>query len=195
MTPVFLDLMAHPRTLAIIRTMIGDWLHLDHAYGLQMDTLSVERGHTRPNLHGGPRTDQGEHQYQWFDGQMYNGLIVVMYNLEDVNPGDGRAHMRSGKPQGQPELQTGGGFTSRGESLVQGGGHAHLHGSPGARYHDLDFLESETSAVVQVFPGHSTWAQADILDDARELAANDLQRDLLRPPSVGKRSPVVFPEV
>ena len=27
----FLELMAHPRTLQIIRVMLGDWLRLDHA--------------------------------------------------------------------------------------------------------------------------------------------------------------------
>lgn len=43
----------------------------------------------RQNLHGGNRMAMGEHQYQWFQGRMYNGLLVVMYALEDVNPGDG----------------------------------------------------------------------------------------------------------
>ena len=50
----FMDLMAHPRTLQIIRVMIGDWLRLDHAYGLQMTretefakTCTEARGTTR----------------------------------------------------------------------------------------------------------------------------------------------------
>ena len=43
----------------------------------------------RQNLHGGTRMAMGEHQYQWFQGRMYNGLLVAMYALEDVNPGDG----------------------------------------------------------------------------------------------------------
>lgn len=33
--PMFLELMEHPRVLAIIREMCGDWLRLDHAYLLQ----------------------------------------------------------------------------------------------------------------------------------------------------------------
>ena len=192
--PVFLDLMAHPRTLGIIRTMIGDWLRLDHAYGLQMDTLSVERGHTRPNLHGGPRHDNGEHQYQWFDGQMFNGLIVVMYNLEDVNPGDGGLICVPGSHKANLNLRP----------PVE----SHLVVNPSFKAGDmLIFTEAlvhgtttwtsdrhRRALLYKYSPGHSTWAQADRLDDARELAANDLQRDLLRPPSVGKRSPVVFPE-
>lgn len=43
----------------------------------------------RQNLHGGNRMAMGEHQYQWFQGRMYNGLLVAMYALEDVNHGDG----------------------------------------------------------------------------------------------------------
>ena len=72
--PVFMDLMAHPRTLKIMRTIIGDWLRLDHTYGLQM-TRETE---VRDNLHGGLRADHGEHQYQWAYNMMWNGLIGVM---------------------------------------------------------------------------------------------------------------------
>jgi hypothetical protein len=55
----------------------ADGIHMDHTWS------------GRQNLHGGNRMATGEHQYQWFQGRMYNGLIVVMYALEDVNPGDG----------------------------------------------------------------------------------------------------------
>ena len=44
-------------------------------------------------------------------------------------------------------------------------------------------------------PGYSTWGKADDLDQYLEIAQNDLQRDLLRPPYVGKRTPLEFPEV
>ena len=80
--PIFMNLMAHPRTLSIMRTIIGDWLRLDHTYGLQM----TKDSEVRENLHGGLRADQGEHQYQWAYNRMWNGLIVVMYALEDVEP-------------------------------------------------------------------------------------------------------------
>lgn len=75
-----MELMAHPRTLQIMRVMIGNWLRLDHACGLQM---------TRETM----------------------------------------------------------------------------------------------------------WADAESLAPYRKLATTDLQRDLLRPPSVGGRSPLQFPEV
>src|SRR5687768_15577405 len=64
--PVFMDLAEQPRTLQVLRTMLGDWFRLDHAYGLQMKTTTVT--HAGDNLHGGPRDDQGEHQYQWSRG-------------------------------------------------------------------------------------------------------------------------------
>jgi hypothetical protein len=63
----------------------GDWLRLDHAYAIEMAPHQT----TAQNLHGGNRMAMGEHQYHWYQGRMYNGLLVVMYALEDVNPGDG----------------------------------------------------------------------------------------------------------
>ena len=82
---IFMEVMALPLTLRIMRVIIGDWMRLDHAYGIQM-TSDMD---THEYLHGGLRADQGEHQYQWANGRMWNGLIVIMYALEDVNPGDG----------------------------------------------------------------------------------------------------------
>lgn len=193
--PCFMDLMAHPRTLGIMRRMIGDWLRLDHAYGLQMDTTTVEREKARPNLHGGPRTDNGEHTYQWHDGEMYNGLIVVMYALADVNPGDGGFICVPGSHKGnmsyKPPVDS------------------HLVVNPSLRAGDmLIFTEAlvhgtttwtadrrRRSLLYKYSPGHSAWADVDRLEKYRKLATTDLQRDLLRPPSVGGRSPLQFPEV
>lgn len=112
--PSFLETMASPTTLEVIRVMCGDWLRLDHACAFRptppyayvwvarrldgatartrtlADGIHMDRSWSgRQNLHGGNRMATGEHQYQWFQGRMYNGLLVVMYALEDVNPGDG----------------------------------------------------------------------------------------------------------
>ena len=43
-------------------------------------------------------------------------------------------------------------------------------------------------------PGYSTWGKSEQLDQYLDLAQNDLQRDLLRPPYVGQRTPLDFPE-
>jgi ectoine hydroxylase-related dioxygenase (phytanoyl-CoA dioxygenase family) len=188
--PCFMELMAHPETLRIMRTMIGDWMRLDHAYGLQM-TRETE---THENLHGGPRHDQGEHQYQWVQGKMYNGLIVVMYALEDVNPGDGGFVCVPGSHKANvayaPEV------------------HSHLVVNPGLRAGDmLIFTEAlvhgtrrwrserrRRSLLYKYSPGYSTWVDASWTRKVEHLAANDLQRALLRPPSVGGREKVPFPE-
>jgi hypothetical protein len=191
--PCFLELMAHPRTLRIMRHMIGDWLRLDHAYGLQMDTGTVDRGHIKPNLHGGPRTDNGEHQYQWFNDRMYNGLIVAIYALEDVNPGDGGFICVPGSHKANLHFRPA--YDS------------HLVVNPSLRAGDmLIFTEAlvhgtttwtsprrRRSLLYKYSPGHSTWASVDHLDTLKAMAQNDLQRDLLRPPCVGGRTPIPFP--
>ena len=191
----FMDLMAHPRTLGIIRHMIGDWLRLDHHYGLQMDNTSVSKGKTKPNLHGGPRQDNGEHEYQWIDGKMYNGLIVVMYALEDVNPGDGGFIAVPGshksnmgvrhKPPVDSPLVTNpslkaGDMLIFTEALVHG---TNTWTSDGRR----------RSLLYKYSPGHSAWSEASGQERYLPITQNDLQRDLLRPPSVGGRKPLNFP--
>jgi hypothetical protein len=187
----FLGLMAHPRTLQIIRVMVGDWLRLDHAYAIQM-TRETE---AKENLHGGPRADQGEHQYQWLDGKMYNGLIVVMYALADVNPGDGGFICVPGSHKAnlvhRPPVTS------------------HLVVNPSLRAGDmLIFTEAlvhgtrrwqgehrRRSLLYKYSPGYSTWADYERMRRYCDLAKNDLQRDLLRPPHVGQRTPLKFPEV
>ncbi|MXY48552.1 MAG: hypothetical protein F4Y38_04530 [Gemmatimonadetes bacterium] len=192
--PVFMELMAHPGTLRIIRTMIGEWMRLDHAYGIQMDRLTVERGHVKPNLHGGPRHDHGEHQYQWFDGKMYNGLIVVMYALEDINPGDGglicvpgshKSNFRY-RPPVDSHLVANPSFMA-GDMLIFT--EALVHGTT-----TWTSDQRRRALLYKFSPGYSAWVSSDGLNDVRAIAANDVQRDLLRPPSVGKRTPVVIPE-
>ena len=194
---IFLELMAYPRTLSIIRHMIGDWLRLDHSYGLQMDKHSVEEGKTRPNLHGGPRADNGEHEYQWLDGKMHNGLIVVMYALEDVNPGDGGFIAVPGSHKANMGISY--------KPAVD----SHLVINPSLRAGDmLIFTEAlvhgtttwtsdnrRRSLLYKYSPGHSTWSEASNLEKYMPLTQNDLQRELLRPPSVGGRRPIDFPNV
>ncbi|MCA1595515.1 MAG: phytanoyl-CoA dioxygenase family protein [Chloroflexi bacterium] len=182
--------MAHPRTLQIMRVMIGDWLRLDHAYGIQMTRQMT----IRENLHGGPRADQGEHQYQWVRGRMYNGLIVVMYALEDVNPGDGGFVCVPGSHKANVAFEPP--FSS------------HLVVNPSLRAGDmLIFTEAlvhgssqwkserrRRSLLYKYSPGHSAWASAERMAPLAELATTDLQRELLRPPSVGGRKALPFPD-
>ncbi|MEE2657653.1 MAG: phytanoyl-CoA dioxygenase family protein [Candidatus Latescibacterota bacterium] len=189
--PIFLELMAHPRTLNIIRTIIGNWLRLDHAYAIEL-TKDTE---VKENLHGGLRADQGEHQYQWAYGKMWNGLIVVMYALEDVNPGDGGFICVPGSHKANTDYKP---------SVC-----SHLVVNPNLKAGDmLIFTEAlvhgtrkwesdkrRRSLLYKYSPGYSTWANPNDPKKYEAMATTQLQRDLLRPPYVGNRTPIDFPEV
>ncbi|HIC68480.1 MAG TPA: hypothetical protein EYO90_03000 [Candidatus Latescibacteria bacterium] len=189
---IFMEVMALPLTLRIMRVIIGDWMRLDHAYGIQM-TSDMD---TRENLHGGLRADQGEHQYQWANGRMWNGLIVIMYALEDVNPGDGgfvcvpgshKASFNSYKPPVDSHLVVNPSLKA-GDMLIFT--EALVHGTISWKSN-----RRRRSILYKYSPGYSSWAQPDSLKKYEALATSDVQRDLLRPPYVGKRSPIEFPEV
>ena len=192
--PMFMEVMALPRTLNVLETIIGKWMRLDHAYGLQMDTRSEERGDTRPNLHGGPLEDNGEHHYQWFNGKMYNGLTVVMYALRDVNPGDGGFICVPGshktnldfKPAVESHFVVNPTFEA-GDMLIFT--EALIHGT-----NTWTSADKRRSLLYKYSPGHSTWAIPENWEKLQALAANDLQRDLLRAPSIEGRTPVEIPE-
>ena len=79
---IFMEVMALPLTLRIMRVIIGDWMRLDHAYGIQM-TSDMD---THENLHGRLRADRVEHQCQWANGRMWNSLIVIMYGSRTSTP-------------------------------------------------------------------------------------------------------------
>jgi len=189
---IFMEVMALPLTLRIMRVIIGDWMRLDHAYGIQM-TSDMD---TRENLHGGLRADQGEHQYQWANGRMWNGLIVIMYALEDVNPGDGgfvcvpgshKASFNSYKPPVDSHLVVNPSLKA-GDMLIFT--EALVHGTISWKSN-----RRRRSILYKYSPGYSSWAQPDSLKKYEALATSDVQRDLLRPPYVGQRSPIEFPEV
>ena len=106
-------------------------------------------------------TDQGEHCYQWHQGRMYNGLVVVMFALEDVNPGDGGFHGVPGSHKAnhpfkpapdshlvvQPSLKAGDMLIFT-EALVHG---TRKWVSPKRR----------RSLLYKYSPGYSTWAEPD----------------------------------
>ena len=190
--PIFMNLMANPKTLDVIRSIIGDWMRLDHTYGLQMKHDSE----VRENLHGGLRADQGEHQYQWAHNRMWNGLIVVMYPLEDVKPEDGgfisvlgshKSNVNNYTPAVDSHLVHNPSLNA-GDMLIFT--EALVHGTRAWK------SQSKRRALLYKYsPGYSAWGPSDSLSPFLELAQNDLQRDLLRPPFVGNRSPINFPEI
>lgn len=80
------NLIDNPRITPYLEAIIGPRIRLDHIYA------DIIRGGLSPigaNLHGGGAPFAPSMYYRFQDGRMYNGLVVVAYNLHDVGPDDG----------------------------------------------------------------------------------------------------------
>ena len=113
----------------------------------------------------------------WNISKMWNGLIVVMYALEDINPGDGglicvpgshKANINSYKPPVDSHLVVNPAFKA-GDMLIFT--EALVHGTitwTGA--------DRRRALLYKYSPGYSTWSKADALDpylqDAQSFAHN-----------------------
>jgi ectoine hydroxylase-related dioxygenase (phytanoyl-CoA dioxygenase family) len=86
----FVDLLDHPLIMPILRFRLGDCFRLDRIYGMSMregmkrGRLHADYGATAPNS----GAQSGEY-YPFRDNQIYNGFIVVTWNLADAGPGIG----------------------------------------------------------------------------------------------------------
>ncbi len=204
--PIFMEVLAYPPTIEILKALLGEWLRFDHTFGMHMTSATpVQEG-----LHGGSLENQRSFWYQWAPGGvMHNGLIKVLYPLNDVNPGDGgficvpgshKSNIRYRPPEEShlvvnPSLRAGDMLIFT-EALV--------HGS---RQWVSDV--TRLSLIYSYGPGCLAWKRYETVEPYLQLATNDLQRDLLRPPFVGdydehsaattgewpmgRRTPVVVP--
>jgi Phytanoyl-CoA dioxygenase (PhyH) len=80
----FCDLLDHPAVMPALKFLLGDGFRLDHYYGI----------HLRPGtgplpLHGGNTPYDPPEYYHFRNGQMFNGLTVVAWNLTDTGPAHG----------------------------------------------------------------------------------------------------------
>ncbi|MEZ4621903.1 MAG: phytanoyl-CoA dioxygenase family protein [Caldilineaceae bacterium] len=80
----FCTLLDHPAIMPHLKVILGDGFRLDHYYGIYM-----RAGTERLNLHGGNTPYDPPEYYHFRNGQMYNGLTVVAWNLTDTGPGLG----------------------------------------------------------------------------------------------------------
>ncbi|MDX1935069.1 MAG: phytanoyl-CoA dioxygenase family protein [Capsulimonadales bacterium] len=80
------DLLAHPRVLPYLHALVGERCRLDHEY---LDVIRQGLGPIGAHLHGGGAPHDPSQYYRVVDGRMYNGLIVAVFALKDVRPGDG----------------------------------------------------------------------------------------------------------
>lgn len=178
--PCFMELLAHPRAIGILSVMLGDWLRFDHAFGIEMNKAAS----VLENLHAGQLKNQGAFWYQWFNGQMQNGLIKVIYALNDVNPGDGGFICIPGShksnlsyhPKHDSHLVINPALKA-GDMLIFT--EALVHGS--AQW------QAERTRRVLIYsyaPGCLAWKSYETVKPYLSMATTDLQRDLLRPPCV-----------
>lgn len=178
--PLFMELMAEPRTVAIMKALIGPWLRFDHSFGIQM----TKETPVDNNLHGGHREDQGSFFYEVKNGVMRNGQVGAMYVLSDTRPGDGGFVCVPGSHKAglqyrpaldsplviNPELRAGDLFVFT-EALV--------HGS---RRWQADHTRRVLFYLYT--PGYMAYRAFDTMAPFLPLATTPLQRELLRPPDV-----------
>jgi ectoine hydroxylase-related dioxygenase (phytanoyl-CoA dioxygenase family) len=188
--PFFMELMARPAMLDILRSLVGDWLRFDHAFGIKMTKAEP----ISENTHGGPLQSQRSFSYQWvpaYDSRsgmqsMHNGLLKVMYALNDVNPGDGGFICVPGSHKGNvfyrpphdshlivaPQLKAGDALIFT-EALV--------HGS-----RQWAGEHTRRALIYSYAPGYLAWKRYETIEPYLALATTDLQRLLLRPPYVAE---------
>lgn len=81
---LFCNLLDHPRVMPYLKTILGDGFRLDHYYGIYM-----RAGTEQLRLHGGGTPYDPPEYYHYNNGEMFNGLTVVSWNLTDTGPGLG----------------------------------------------------------------------------------------------------------
>ena len=181
----FRDLLDHPAVLPILRDLLGDYLRLDHAYGIRMASRSSGLG-----LHGGGTPFDPSQYYLHRGGRMYNGLTTVTWPLVDSGPGEG------------------------GFGCIPGGHKANeplppeipadwVREIPLAAGSVLVFTEALTHCTIpwtapherkavlfKYSPGHLAWGVWKEPSRALWRSLTGQQRRLFQPPSVSPREPV-----
>jgi ectoine hydroxylase-related dioxygenase (phytanoyl-CoA dioxygenase family) len=84
--PAYRRLIDNPGVYTHLEELIGPNFRLDHDYA---DIIRSGKGPIGTRLHGGAVPYHPSFFYHCHNGEMRNGLMVVAYNLKDVNPGDG----------------------------------------------------------------------------------------------------------
>ena len=77
----FRQMLAHPKTIPHLNTILGEGWRLDHGPGL----IAMDKGCSGGMLHG--NFDNAPYFYR--EGKIFTGLCVIEYLLADEGPGDG----------------------------------------------------------------------------------------------------------
>ena len=84
--PGGLNLIDNEPIVPVLEGILGAGFRLDHDYA---DLIRHGKGPIGTRLHGGATPFDAGQSYAVHEGQIRSGLVVVAYNLRDVNPGDG----------------------------------------------------------------------------------------------------------
>jgi hypothetical protein len=82
----FRDLIDNAPVLPMLEELLGKGFRLDHEY---IDLIRSGMGPIGAGLHGGATPFRPAEYYWSGDGQIHSGLVVVAYNLKNVDPEDG----------------------------------------------------------------------------------------------------------
>ncbi|MGD1914467.1 MAG: phytanoyl-CoA dioxygenase family protein [Rivularia sp. (in: cyanobacteria)] len=80
------NLINNPQITPYLSELLGEKFRLDHDY---LHIIREGLGPIGCNLHGGGTPYDPTQYYSFRNGRIYNGLLAVAYELNDVNPGDG----------------------------------------------------------------------------------------------------------
>lgn len=80
----FRDLIDHDAVFEVMLDLCGEFLRLDHAYGIVMSP-----GQSGLGLHGGGTPHDPAQYYEVRGGRMYNGLVAAQWALVNHAPGAG----------------------------------------------------------------------------------------------------------
>lgn len=194
--PVFLDLMSHSRVMAICEEFLGKWFRVDNIFGRQ-NVPPLVGCYDRQNLHAGPFANQGCFQYAWYENRPHCGALEFAYAMDHVEPGDGGlvlvpgSHKQNIPLEGRrlykevlnerldawwihnPALDPGDLLIFT-EAVV----HGTMHWKPKDR--------RRRNLYYKYIPGCMVWRDYEEMKKYLPLARNQLERNLLRPPFVGR---------
>lgn len=180
----FRDLLDHPAVLPRLRDLLGDYLRVDHAYGIVMAPDSSGLG-----LHGGGTPWDPSQYYLHRGGRMYNGLTTVTWSLVDSHAGDGGFGCIPGSHKAAEPLPDG----------VPAGWVREIPVPAGSV---LIFTEALThctlrwrspherrAVLMKYAPGHLAWGPHTDPPAALWRVLTDAQRRLFQPPAVAGHHP------
>jgi hypothetical protein len=197
----FLDLLDHDRIAPVLAEMLGDGFRLDHYYGIYLDEGAETLG-----LHGGGEPHDPSQFYYHQNGEMYNGLTVVSWNLTPTGPDAGGFCCVPGSHKSNYALP---------DSVSEGVGEAE---TPGDLPDEVIVPDAPAGAVViftealthgtapwvadhqrrtllnKYSPGHASWGRHYEDPGPGGMELTERQERLFEPPYVWKRDPVVDDE-